>query len=475
MSRSQKIFLSIGVILSICAAGFFWWQAEQTKRFFASHLPELPEMADKHPELRASVKQAHENILNGKQAVSNLSNLAQLYHANGYLSEAIEAYGLLTRAAPSDPRWHHLLADIQAGFGLLDEAVQHWQKASALDSEYLPVVIKMGEALEKKGDFDAARQAFERALNLHRTNNYAKTGLARIELELGDAMAAKSLLLQVTQSEPDFKPAWRLLQRVYQALGDEEKAMDAMDKGEGALAQLADPWLEKTLDYCYDSYRLTVEAAVKTDVGLRKEAMPLLLRAVEVAPDDGFAHRQLGKLYHELRDINQAFHHLEKATTLDREDPDSWIALIEVYRFTNDNKAADDALTKGLNYNPDSPSLNLMRARERMKQRQNQEAKAYLEKVIRLAPQNVSAYIDLAGVHFRLGDLASAQKSLEDALQAEPNHPMATVIYARYAIGEFPKDQAIQHVQAALANRRVSTKEKTELKQIFETKYGHQP
>ncbi len=225
----------------------------------------------------------------------------------------------------------------------------------------------------------------------------------------------------------------------------------------------------------FDTYQLSVLAATKLETGNLSRALDFLLRAAELQPNEAFVYRQLGKAYQEIRNQSNARQYLEKAVSLDNTDADSWVALIEFHQFRGDKEAAENSLKRGSKLCPDSPSLNLMMARRNMSLGQHHLAKPYLLKAIDQAPQNVSAHIDLAGANFRLGLLDEGRQSLENALRAEPNHPVALMVYARFAIGELSKDKALELTTQVLQHRRISRQDKAELKQIFETKYGYKP
>ena len=61
-----------------------------------------------------------------------------------------------------------------AQLGLWREAVTHWERAVKLDPTYAPAYNNLAIGYEHQGDFDKARNAYEKALELSPNNAYIK-------------------------------------------------------------------------------------------------------------------------------------------------------------------------------------------------------------------------------------------------------------------------------------------------------------
>ena len=61
-----------------------------------------------------------------------------------------------------------------AQLGLWREAVTHWERAVKLDPTYAPAYNNLAIGYEHQGDFDKAREAYEKALELSPNNAYIK-------------------------------------------------------------------------------------------------------------------------------------------------------------------------------------------------------------------------------------------------------------------------------------------------------------
>jgi Tfp pilus assembly protein PilF len=61
-----------------------------------------------------------------------------------------------------------------AQLGLWREAVHHWERAVKLDPTYAPAYNNLAIGYEHQGDFEKARSAYEKALELSPNNTYIK-------------------------------------------------------------------------------------------------------------------------------------------------------------------------------------------------------------------------------------------------------------------------------------------------------------
>ena len=64
--------------------------------------------------------------------------------------------------------------DSRRAAGLWREALAHWERAVKLDPTYAPAYNNLAIGYEQQGDFDKARNAYEKALELNPNNEYIK-------------------------------------------------------------------------------------------------------------------------------------------------------------------------------------------------------------------------------------------------------------------------------------------------------------
>jgi Flp pilus assembly protein TadD len=61
-----------------------------------------------------------------------------------------------------------------AQLGLWREALAHWERAIKLDPTYAPAYNNLAIGYEQQGDFEKARNAYQKALELSPNNQYVK-------------------------------------------------------------------------------------------------------------------------------------------------------------------------------------------------------------------------------------------------------------------------------------------------------------
>lgn len=61
-----------------------------------------------------------------------------------------------------------------AQIGLWREAITHWERAVKLDPTYAPAYNNLAIGYEQQGEFEKARNAYEKALELNPNNAYIK-------------------------------------------------------------------------------------------------------------------------------------------------------------------------------------------------------------------------------------------------------------------------------------------------------------
>ena len=78
------------------------------------------------------------------------------------------------------------LGILYARYGLLDDAKRELEAALAIENDYLPALVNLGNVMYVKGDFGTAVIYFERALKTNDKNSSALLGLSKARYESGD-------------------------------------------------------------------------------------------------------------------------------------------------------------------------------------------------------------------------------------------------------------------------------------------------
>jgi tetratricopeptide (TPR) repeat protein len=470
-----RFIVLAGLALVAAAGGAWWWQRTAAVRaIVAAVLPPVPDVGAAPAVLQDRVAAAEARAHGHLAPQAGLAELSRLYHANGFLAEAMQCYAGLEKLAPADPHWLHLHASILAGFGEIEPAIGMWRQVIKLAPDYVPARLRLGDCLLKSNHPIEAAAAYDDVLKLDPANSYALLGLARIDLEAGRWEAARTRLETVVR-QTNFNLGYDLIVSLYERLGqkDRAEAIRASAKASGAYRDAPDPWLDGLLADCLDPYRLALSAGVAARAGEPAVAVGLLQRAIELAPGDVSTHFQLGTLSVALGDLKTGREQLELCTTLSPQFADGWAHLSALQAQQGEVAAAARTLATGLATCPNSPALHLMHAHDLQKSGQVGEAIAEFRASIQLRPNEPEAYIELANVYLGQGREGEAVEQLRAALEADPGDPMAISILAFHAITTGDEAEARRWLARVELQPRVPKDKVADLAGAYRRAFGH--
>ncbi len=470
----RKLLFALLAFVVVAAGAAWWWHSTSSRlQTVLAALPPQPDLSDAVPVLREVVNDAEKLARTRGSARDGLVELSRVYHANGYLDEAMACYRGLTQLEPSEPRWLHLHATILAGFGEIDPAIELWQRVVTLDPGYTPAALRLGDSLLKATRIEEAAATYRAVLERNPAEPYALFGLARIDYEAGRDRAALERIERVVQLT-NFQLGYDLIVSLHERLGQRERA-DAIRgtyKASGAHRDPPDPWADALIDACYDPYRLALAAGVSDRNGDPDTAQRLLYRALELDPKDVSTRFQLGTLAARQGDVRTARDQLERCTVLDPAFADPWAHLSALHERLGDQAAAERTLAAGLRNCPQSPGLHLMRARRLKATGRIDEAIAEYNLSIRYRPNEPDAYIELGNALISAGRDAEGIQQMRLALETDPAHPVLLMVLALHSISQGDEAEARTWMARVANQPRVPREHAARLNQSFREKFG---
>lgn len=474
-TRRISILLGVLVLLGV-GSGLWWWQRAGVKsQIVLAALPAMPDLSASPPAMVERIRAADTRARQRTTAEPGLVELAQLYHANGFLEQAVQSYAGLEQLEPGEPRWWHLHASILAGYGEADDALKLWGRVIALAPDYVPARLRMADCLLKANRTSEAAETYAAVLKIDPKQAHAMFGLARIDFEAGRLPQARERLEAVV-NQTNYQLGYDLIVTVYEQLGMTERAraIRGVSAASGAYRDPADPWLDGLEDLCFDPFRLSLSAGVAARLGDRAKAQRLLERAIEITPNDVAPRFQLGTLAVEQGNLTLAAEQLERCTQLAPDFADPWAHLTSLYEQRGDTAAAERTLATGLRNCPQSPGLHLMRARRLTKAGRAEEAVNEYLISARLRPNEPDAYIELANTLFQLNRVPEGVAQLNAALKAEPENPMALSILAFVAISTGDEAAARGWLTRIAHQPRAPKESLTRLAAAYSSQFGRE-
>ena len=477
VKRGPVLWMIGALLVAGALAGGRWFQRDrETREAWRAAKPPTGDLNGWPEAFRSRIRECETRLQGWPPQPAALGELSRLYLSNGFLREAEHGLRALLRYEPQNAHWPHYLAGVLANTGQLEEAIPLWRKVLLLAPEYVPAQLKLGEALLKTNRSNEAAKVYADVLSRSHDNPYALLGLARIDLDAAHWPLARERLEKAIAADPFFSAGQSLLATVAAQLGDTAVEQSARQRATllGRFKDCPDPWSDELMEVCYDVYRLQVIASSIASTGGGREALPPLQRALQLAPENAQTHRQLGKLYSQLRDFPTARAELEKAVALKPNEPAAYLDLVSVYRLTNDLPAAFRLLQQGLERCPNAAGIHYELALALIADKRSEEALIPLQKSRALDPDNLTAYQQLAVTNFKLGRDADAVEALQAALARNPNHGPILLIMARHQIQSGRAEAAEDCLVRA---RRIGAPEANleELAQMFYRQFGRAP
>lgn len=472
--KRRLLVVAALVVVALLAAGGWWWRAAGLRRdAIVAALPALPDFGTATATTRERIGQAETEARSRFHAGRGLAQLSRLYHANGFLEEAVACYTILERLQPSEPRWFHRHAAILAGYGDIEPAMKLWQRVLALAPDYLPARLRVGDSELKSEHIAAATAAYQDVLQRSAANPYALLGLARIDIEAKRWDAAREKLESVSR-QTDYQIGTDLLVMVYRQLGHPELAREILGsaKASGIYRDPPDPWLDELIDDCYDPYRMSLTAGVLSRSGHADQAVQLLQRAVGIAPDDVSTRFQLAMLYVQLKNLDAGRQELQQCTEIAPDFSDGWAQLSGVLAQTGDSSGSARILAEGLSHCPQSPGLHLMLAR-RLEQagRPGEAINEYLTS-IHYRPNEPDAYVELGNTLIKLGRTDEGLQQMRTALETDPAYPAALSVMAFASIAAKNQTEAHRWMQRVADQPRIDSARYASLLAAYRDQFG---
>ena len=455
--------IALGAVVTAILA----WQAHTRGAAVRAARPPAPDLRTWPEDFRSQITAA------SRDSLTAFAKLSRLYHANGFLAEAARCYEALEKLQPQEPRWPHRHAVILAGHGQAEPAIERWQRVIARAPDYLAARLQLGELFAKSERPADAARTYAEVLARKSDEPYALLGLARMDLDAGRWEEARKKLEQVTTLS-NYDLGYDLLVTVYEHFGQHDRAIAIRSraKAAGSFRNPPDPWIDELMDDCFDAYRLSLAAGVSSRTGDRGTAIRLLDRAAALAPDDVAVRFQLAGVLLDRGDIPQARAQLEQCTKLAPNFPDAWAHLAALLERGGDRRGAEQAVVTGLRHNAQSPGLHLMRARQFRETDRNAEAIESYRASIRFRPNEADAHLELATILFRLERVPEGLVALDQAIAAEPNHPMALALLAFHALTQRDEPAARKWLTAVSNQPRVPREQVEQLLAGYRVQFG---
>lgn len=456
--RKAALLVSFVVAGALGVASWFawqWWREQQRVPIIRAAVPAIPDLATWPREFPSRVRAATAAAHRLDQPVRALSEIACLYHANGFYREAQQAERGLRALEPKNALWAYYLADACQNLGDMEGTRASLTETVDLAPSYAPARLKLADLLFKQGRPDEAFGHYEWRLTLVPKDPYARLGLARIALLRGDRERELQLLEAIVRDHPEFPPGHSLLSELYEARGDHARALEQRGLGSaaGRFREAEDPWLNSVWGWTFDPYRLEVLGAIRMQTQQLEASLPFYEKAVRLAPEDGSAYDALGDVYMQLNRLDDARTTLERGLAVAPRTQTLYSTLAQVLRKQGRGSDAITILQSGLRLMPMLSELHNDLGVALDEAGRREEAIAAYREAVRLNPNFAEAQYNLGLSLLATGKEGLARASLERALTLQPSNAGTLIVLAQHEIDAGRLDRARAYLSTLIEYR----------------------
>jgi len=256
-------------------------------------------------------------------------------------------------------------------------AIHHFEKAVALDPNFLDAYINLGNVLKEARIFDRAVAAYLRALNLSPNHAVVHGNLACVYYEQGLIDLAIDTYRRAIELQPNFPDAYCNLANALKEKGLVQESEECYNTALRLSPNHADS--------------LNNLANIKREQGYIEQATTLYLKALEVFPEFAAAHSNLASILQQQGKLNEALMHYKEAIRIQPAFADAYSNMGNTLKEMHDIQGALQCYTRAIQINP-----------------------AFAD-----------AHSNLASVHKDSGNIPEAIQSYRTALKLKPNFPDA--------------------------------------------------
>ena len=315
--------------------------------------------------------------------------LGEIYHAYSLNAPARECYVNANRLAPEDFRWVYLLAKLDHQEGRVNEAIEGYRNAGALQPDYLAVQVNLGNIYLELNRLADARMSFAAALKMQEIAA-AHYGLGQVALSQRNFAEAVNHFKKALALAPEANRLHYSMAMAYRGLKDQESARAHLAQQGMVGVRVTDPLMDR---------------------------LPGLIMGERV-------HMIRGRLALEAKRYAEGAAEFRKAVAANPNSVPALINLGAALTQTGDQKGAAEQFEKALRIDPDNVNAHYNLAVLLLNDNQ-QAAIVHLQTVSKINPTDLSARFLLARELSKLGRLDEALDQFTFIVENDPNNEAA--------------------------------------------------
>jgi tetratricopeptide (TPR) repeat protein len=440
------------IIAVVCAgiAGFFWLKSLSGPE----EKPQKTEPAsDSTPESNSSVLTQEEKIAAIKieemqltqqllrdfpGSDSTLAFVGSVYGQHGNNTEAVKLLNKALELNPNRPDVYNALGWIAFTKGDYEEAITHWEKALKIDARPPDLRSSIAFSLMALGRYTEAIEQLENNIQLFPKSVYSHFLLGQAYLQQKDYENAKKHYQTAIGLDQNYVNAYYGLFTAYSRLKQQDKANEYMAIFKKLKAE--EMKALKARDKAYDDLiimRRTVAenqllaARIYQAKGHSDKTEELLQKAITLDPENPVCLTELAGLYSMTNRLSEALQMYKKISEIEPQNPACFLNIGVISARLERFDDAEEALREVIKLAPeDSSGYRELAFLYLGTKRSFREARILAEKAVKLQKTAANYYLLTCACDMN-GDRTNALKAAEQAIQLDPNNEKYKQIYER--------------------------------------------
>jgi len=427
----------------------------------------LPDISGAAPAVQAQLRDAYSALQQKIAPASSpaderavaYGDMGRLFFATEYLDAAETCFLNAQTLQPNEMRWPYFLAHVHRRRNEPGKAATLFERVLALEPNNVPALVWLGDMRLVEGRPDAAEAPLAKALTLAPRDAAAMDRAGRAALARRNYETAAKDLGAALEIQPRASSLHYPLSLAYRGLGDTRNA-DAQLRLRGDVdVAPVDPLMQNVGTLLQNASAAEVRGANAMATRQWAEAVIALRQAIALAPDNAFAHLNLGTALFESGDATSALDEFQTAIRLSPGLSKAHYGAGIVFEAAGRDREAIASFTRAVDAEPASVEARMSLADALRRAGREREALPHYADVIARSPAVSQAAFGYAMAQVRLGRYREARDRLDAAMKTYADQPGFAHALARL-LAAAPDDsvrdgaRAMMLMQALLQNQR---------------------
>ena len=365
------------------------------------------------------------------------SLLANVNEARSQPEDAMKEIDKAITLQPTNAGFYLTRGLFQTNARNLDGAEKSFLKATELDGNDTDAILGLARIYEQQGRLADAERYFQRGIALAPQAIQNRLELANVYMAGHQNQLAEQVLIQAQNDLPNDPDAYLLLPEFYEHLGENDKALDQLDRLHGhhpkdsrttteyARALITVNQLDKAQQILAQGGTGAENMVLKGEIlerrGKSDAAVSLFRNAVNDDPENALAHYALGSALNETGDPASAENEWRQAARLRPSMLEAQRALAQVAAVRHDDGLLSDTSEQIIENDPQAPDGYIFRGMAEADRKDWEKAEGDFHQAIRITPDKPEGFVSMGDLRLAQGRFQEAEQSYEKALDLEPN------------------------------------------------------